>query len=66
MRKLMIGLASVLAGAGQSAAASPDPACVMTTQERAWVDRALAASDYIMDQRLHLARVPQTTIILLK
>jgi len=64
MRKLMIGLASVLAGAGQSAAAPPDRACVMTAQEQAWVDRALAASDYIMDQRLHLPRVPHPTIIL--
>ncbi len=64
MRNIMIALAGLLAAAGASVAAPKDAACAMTDQDRAWVDGALAASDYIMDQRLHLPRVPHPTIIL--
>lgn len=36
----------------------------MSAGEKAWVDGALAASDYVMERRLHLPRAPYPTIVL--
>jgi hypothetical protein len=54
----------VAAIASPPALAQPSqPTCVMTTEERTWVDGALGASAYMMEQRLRLSPVPHPTII---
>jgi hypothetical protein len=60
---------SVLVLAGLVLSAIPvrsnaESPCVMTPAEKAWADGALAASDYVMEQRLHLAHERHPTIIL--
>jgi hypothetical protein len=37
--------------------------CVMVPAEKAWVEGALQASDYVMEQRLHLPREAHPTIV---
>ncbi|HEX6605263.1 MAG TPA: hypothetical protein VF027_10355 [Sphingomicrobium sp.] len=64
MPRKLFGLPAILL-AGSVASAAPKPAaCVMTDGERAWAENALQASDYVMEQRLHLPRAPHPTIIL--
>ena len=57
---LLSGLALVAAPVSSAAAAR----CVMTAAEKAWVEGALAASDYMMEQRLHLPHERHPTMIL--
>src|SRR4051812_26664900 len=63
MRLGMLLLSSVLFSPALLAA-SPSPRCVMSLDEKAWADGALAASDYIMEQRLHLPVAPHPAIVL--
>jgi hypothetical protein len=57
---LVIAGAAMWSIAAQSSAAEP---CAMSGDEKAWVEGALQASDYIMQQRLHLPREVHPTII---
>lgn len=58
------GFAAMLLAAIPAQAAKPAAACTMTGQEQSWADGAIQASDYIMEQRLHLPHAPYPTIIL--
>lgn len=53
-----------LMSAGAAGSGAPEPnKCVMTAEERVWINGALQASDYIIEQRLHLSAEPRPRII---
>ena len=58
---LAFGAASLLGGAAPASAAER---CQMSAAEKAWIDRALQASDHVMEQRLRLPVEARPTIIL--
>lgn len=60
MRWTALLASALIAG---SAGAGAAQRCAPTSDERAWVENSLAASGYIMTQRLHLPPDPQPTII---
>jgi hypothetical protein len=55
----LLASALILGSSGAGAAQR----CAPTSDERSWVESSLAASDYIMMQRLHLPPDPHPTII---
>jgi hypothetical protein len=59
MKFAIAGFAAIFAIPAHAA-----PTCIMSTAEKAWVDGALAASDYVMEQRLKLPHQARPTIIL--
>lgn len=59
----MLLQAAIIVSSAPALSAPPAAVCVMTTEERRWVDDALKASAYIMEQRLRLPAAPHPTII---